>query len=209
MPRHRGGSALGAAAHGSGACCASPLRHLRAGTVARRGDACCASPCDTLASAQGFLSSNHRGSPAAARRRLKVSSQNGAWSRRLWLGKDVCRLLPRLAQASLGAAADRRRPPPQGAGALCQHQGGAGERPPFSTLRARPNEHPSFRCARVTSWLQLTMSGHRAGFRRQLVTAGPLPFKAKEVVLMLSEHETALVLRRALQAPEVMLDDAV
>ena len=53
------------------------------------------------------------------------------------------------------------------------------------------------------------MSSHRAGFQRQLATAGPLPFKAKEVVLMLSEHETALVLRRALQAPEVMLDDAV
>ena len=53
------------------------------------------------------------------------------------------------------------------------------------------------------------MSGHRAGFRRQLATAGPLPFKAKEVVLMLSEHETALVLRRAQQAPEVMLDDVV
>ena len=53
------------------------------------------------------------------------------------------------------------------------------------------------------------MSGHRAGFRRQLATAGPLPFKAKEVVLMLSEHETALVLRRALQTSEVMLDDAV
>ena len=80
---------------------------------------------------------------------------------------------------------------------------------PFSTLRARPNEHPSFCCARVSSWLQLTMSGHRAGFRRQPATAGTLPFKAKEVVLMLSEHETALVLRRALQAPEVMLDDAV
>ena len=53
------------------------------------------------------------------------------------------------------------------------------------------------------------MSGHRAGFRRQLATAGLLPFKAKEDVLMLSEHETALVLRKALQSPEVMLDDAV
>ena len=53
------------------------------------------------------------------------------------------------------------------------------------------------------------MGGHRAGFRRQLAKAGPLPFKDKEVVLMLSEHETVLVLRRALQAPEVMLDDAV
>ena len=149
MPRYRSDSILGAVAHGSGACCASPPRHLRAGTVGRRGDACPASPCVIPESAQGFLSSNHPGSPVAARRRLEVSSQNGAWSR-----KDVCRLLPRLAQDFLGAAADRRRPPPQGAGALCQHQGGAGERPPFSTLRARPNEHPSFRCARVSSWLQ-------------------------------------------------------
>ena len=142
--------------------------------------------------------------PATARRRLEVSSQDGAWSR-----KDLCRLLPRLAQATLGAAADRRQPPSQGAGALWQHQGEAGERPPFSMLRARPNEHPSFRCARVSSWLQLTMSGHRAGFRRQLAMAGPLPFKAKEVVLMQTKHETVLVQRRALQAPEVMLDDAV
>ena len=197
MPRYRSDSILGAVAHGSGACCASPLRHLRAGTVACRGDAYCASPYDTLASAQGFLSSNHRGSPAAARRRLKDSSQNGTWSRRLWLGKDVCRLLPRLAHASLGAAADRCRPLPQGAGALCQHQGGAGERPPFSTLRARPNEHPSFRCDWAASQLQHIESGHRAGFRRPLATAGPLPFKAKEFVLMQTKHETVLVQRRA------------
>jgi hypothetical protein len=183
MSLRRGTSALGAAAHGSGACCASPLRRLRAGTVVCRGDASCASPCAIPASAQGFLSSNHRGSPAAARRRLEVSSQDGAWS---W--KDVGRLLPRLAQALLGAAADRRQPPPQGAGALCQHQGGAGERPSFSTLRARPNEHPSF--------------------HRRLIAAGPPPFKAKEVVLMQTKHETVLIQRRALQAPEVMLDDA-
>jgi hypothetical protein len=39
--------------------------------------------------------------------------------------------------------------------------------------------------------------------------AGPLPFEAKEDVLMLYEHETDLVRRRALQAPEVMLDVAV
>ena len=34
-------------------------------------------------------------------------------------------------------------------GALCQRQGGADEQPPFSTLRDRPGEHPSFRYARV------------------------------------------------------------
>ena len=54
-------------------------------------------PCGGMASAQGFLS-------------------RWSWSRQLWLGKDVCRLPPRLAQASLGAAADRRQPPPQGEG---------------------------------------------------------------------------------------------
>jgi len=172
--------------------------------VGRRGDACRASPCVIPKLAQGFLSSNHPGAPAVARRRLEVSSQDGAWSR-----KDVCRLLPRLAQASLGAAADRRRPPPQGAGALCQHLGEAGERPPFSTLRAHPNEHPTIRCARTSSWLQHIEGSHRAGFRRQLAVAGPLPFKAKEFVLMQTKHETVLVQRRARQAPEVMLDDAV
>jgi len=98
---------------------------------------------------------------------------------------------------------------PRGTGALRQHQGGAGERPPFSTLRARPNEHPSVRCSREPGRLQLTMSGHRAGFRRQPATVGPLPFKSKEIVLMQSKHETVLMLGRALQAPEVMLDDAV
>ena len=56
---------------------------------------------------------------------------------------------------------------------------------------------------------QLVVSNHRAGFRRQAAAAGPLPFKAKEFVLMLSERGTVLVLGRAPQAPEVMLDDAV
>ena len=204
MPRYRSDSILGAVAHGSGACCASPPRHLRAGTVGRKGDACRASPCVIPESAQGFLSSNHPGPPAAARRRLEVSSQDGAWSQ-----KDVCRLLPRLAQATLGAAADRLQPPSQGAGALCQHQGEAGERPPFSTLCARPNEHLTFRGAGTSSWLQHIEGSHRAGFRRQLAVAGPLLFKAKEFVLMQTKHETVIVRRRARQAPEVMLDDAV
>ena len=56
---------------------------------------------------------------------------------------------------------------------------------------------------------QLVVSNHRAGFRQQTAVAGPLPFKAKEFVLMLSERGTVLVLGRAPQAPEVMLDDAV
>jgi len=204
MPQHRSGSILGAVVHDSGVCCASPLRHLGAGTVVCRGDACCASPYAIPVSAQGFLSSNHSGSPAVAQRRLEVPSQDGAWSR-----KDVCRLRPRPAQAILGAAADRRQPLSPGSGALCQHQGKAGERPPFSTLRARLNEHPTFRCARTSSWFQHIKGSLRAGFRRQLAVAGPLPFKAKEFVLMQTKHETVLVQKKALQAPEVMLDDAV
>ena len=143
--------------------------------------------------------------PATPQCRLKVSSQSttrvplrrhGVGSRlplKMEPGADGHgsgevdgRLLTRLAQASLGAAADRPRPPPRGAGGLCRRRGGAGERPPFSTPRARPNEPPSFRCTKVSSRLQLTVSGHWAGFRRRPATAGPLPFKAKEFVLMLS-----------------------
>ena len=75
---------------------------------------------------------------------------------------------------------------------------------PCSSKRA-----PVLRCARESSWLQLTVSSHQAGSRRQLATAGPLSFKAKEFVLMQSKHETVLAQGRALQAPEVMLDDAV
>src|SRR6185295_13423985 len=39
MPWHRRSNAFGAGAHGSGACCASPLRHLRAGAAAHSGGA--------------------------------------------------------------------------------------------------------------------------------------------------------------------------
>ena len=100
-------------------------------------------PCGGMTSAQGFLS-------------------RWSWSRRLWLEKDVCRLPPRLARASLGAAADRRQPQPQGTGALCQHRGGAGKRPPFSMLRACPNEHPSIRCVRVSGRLPSAAGNSRA-----------------------------------------------
>ena len=72
-----------------GACCASPLRHLRAGAVARSGDARCAPPYNTSASAQGFLSSNHQDSPAATWRRLKPFSQCEAWGRPLWPGGSL------------------------------------------------------------------------------------------------------------------------
>ena len=89
MSQRRGSSTLGAVARGSGACCVSPLRHLRAGAVARSGDARCAPPYNTSSSAQGFLSSNHQDSPAATWRRLKALSQCEAWSRPLWPGGSL------------------------------------------------------------------------------------------------------------------------
>ena len=72
MPWHRRSNAFGTAAHGSGACCASPLRHLRAGVAAHSGGAAARLRpyvdsrfslkqrphllCGGMASAQGFLS---------------------------------------------------------------------------------------------------------------------------------------------------------
>ena len=55
MPRHQGGSALGAAVHGSGACCASPLRHLSVGSRFSLKQPP-GFPCGGTAAAQGFLS---------------------------------------------------------------------------------------------------------------------------------------------------------
>ena len=72
MPWHWGANAHSAAVHGSGVCCASPLRHLRAGAATHSGGvAGCRCPyvgsrfslkqrpcflCGGMASAQGFLS---------------------------------------------------------------------------------------------------------------------------------------------------------
>ena len=78
MPWHRRGNAHGAAAHGSSAYCASPLRRLRAGAAASSGGAAGRCPPST----QGFLSSNGHASSAVAWRRLKAFSQHGAWSQR-------------------------------------------------------------------------------------------------------------------------------
>ena len=184
--------------HGSSACCASPLRHLRAGTMARRGDACCVSPCDTLASAQGFLSSNHRERHPSARRRLKVSSQDGAGvdgcgSGRMSVAFSLAWLKPPLELLQIGGSPHRKA-----------------RRPWTSTKEEPANNRPSPRSVLVqTSTLPSSALWCQAGPGRQPATAGPLPFKAKEFVLMQTKHETILVQRRALQAPEVMLDDAV
>ena len=82
-------------------------------------------------------------------------------------------------------------------------------RGPNASTRVGPaNDHPSPRSVLIQMSTQLVVSNHRVGFRRQTAAAGPLPFKAKEFVLMLSERVTVLVLGRAPQAPEVMLGDA-
>ena len=101
---------------------------------------------DTPASTQGFLSSNGHTSSAAVWRRLKAFSQHGAWSRRPSRRKltvSSCRLRhrPRLLVLLQTGPRHQTRGPRRG------HQGQVGERPPFSTLRARPYEHPISCCA--------------------------------------------------------------
>ena len=83
-------------------------------------------------------------------------------------------------------------------------------RGPWTSTKEEPaNDRPSPRSVLVqTSTRPSAAPGCQAGFRQQLATAGPLPFKTKEFVPTLSERGTVLVLRITLQAPEVMLDDA-
>ena len=83
-------------------------------------------------------------------------------------------------------------------------------RGPNGSTKVEPaNDRPSPRSMLIQMSTQLVVSNHRAGFRRQTAAAWPFPSKAKEFVLMLSKRGTVLVLERAPQAPEVMLDDAV
>ena len=83
-------------------------------------------------------------------------------------------------------------------------------RGPRASTKVEPaNDRPSPRSVLIQMSTQLVVSNHWVGFRRQTTAAGPLPFKAKEFVLMLSERGIVLVLGRAPQAPEVLLDDAV
>ena len=80
-----------------------------------------------------------------------------------------------------------------------------------ASTKVKPaNDRPSPRSVLVqTSTRPSAAPGRQAGPGRQLATAGPLSFIANEFVLMQTKHETVLVQRRALQTPEVMLDDAV
>ena len=108
---------------------------------------------------------------------------------------------------ALGAAADRT--PLPGAGARREHQGQACKRPPFSTLRARPYEHPISCCAATEVQIlpQLAAGGLASGGRRRW--RGAPPIQSQRIRLMLLKHMTALRQGVAPRAPEVMLDDAV
>jgi len=156
-------------------------RHGNTTESARRRTAKAPLGADTPASTQGFLSSNGHASSAAVWRRLKAFSQHGAWSRRPSRRKltvSSCRLRHRPRLLVLLQTGPRH----QARGPRREHQGQAGERPPFSTLRARPHEHTFSRCVRAESqllpqrgaggWLPVADGGGR----------GPLPFKAKEFV---------------------------
>ena len=176
-----GTSALGATVQGSGACCASPLRRLRAGTVVRGGDALLrAAPRHPsvgsrfslkqrtcflfggMTSAQGFLSTWSLEPTAIPEEvgRVVVSSP---------APPEV-----------LGAAADRT-PPGAGAPGASTKDKPANDRPsPHSVLVHMSTHSPaapgrkasSCRSRGAGGWLPVADGGGR----------GPLPFKAKEFV---------------------------
>src|SRR6185369_1792433 len=163
MPWHWGANAHGAAAHGSGVCCATPLRHLRAGAATHSGGAAgrcypyvdsrfslkqrSCFLCGGMASAQGFLSTWSLEPTAIPEEvdRVVVSSP--------------------APPGALGAAADRT--PPPGAGA-----------PGASTKDKPANDRTSPRVAPVLllrKGVCLSSADDDDGW-------GPLPFKAKEFV---------------------------
>ena len=163
----------------------------------------------TSTSTQGFLSSNGHASSAAVWRRLKASSQHGAWSQRPSRRKltvSSCRLRHRPRFLVLLQTGPRHQA--QGPLALAprtSRRATALLHAPCSSIRA-----PNLVLRRDGSPDSAAASGRRAGFRWQTTTAGgPLPFKAKEFVSMLPRHMTALRQGVAPRAPEVMLDDAV
>ena len=170
MPWHRGTNAHGAAAHDSGVCCASPLRHLGAGAATHSGGAAgrcypyvdsrfslkqrSCFLCGGMASAQGFLSTWSLEPTAIPEEvdRVVVSS-------------------PAPPQA-LGAAADRTPPPGAGAQARAprtSRRATALLHTPCSSIRA-----PNLVLRRDRSPDSAAASGRRAGFRWQTTTAGGL-----------------------------------
>ena len=205
MPWHWGTNAHGAAAHGSGVCCASPLRRLRAGAATHRGVAAgrCRPYvgsrfslkqrpcflCGGMASAQGFLSTWSLEPTAIPEEvdRVVVSS-------------------PAPPQA-LGAAADKT--PPPGAGAQA--------RAPRTSRRTTALLHTPCSSTRAHIF-PLRQGGKPApaaagggrpalggGRRRQ----GASSIQGQRICLMPCKHVTALRQGGVPRAPEVMLDDAV
>ena len=166
MPWHRCGNTHGAAAHGSGACCASPLRHLRAGAAAHK---------------------RRRRSALPPLRRLKVFSQATATLplRRHGVGSRLSLNMEPEADGHPGGSwpchrivsgttrgawcCCRQDPATRRGGPWREHQGQAGERPPFSTLRARPYEHPISCCAATEVQIlpQRVAGGLTSGGRRR------------------------------------------
>ena len=143
----------------SGACCASPLRHLRAGVAAHSGGAAgrCRPYvnsrfslkqrprflCGGMASAQGFLSTWSLEPTAIPEEVDRVVASSPA-------PPEV-----------LGAAADRTPPP------------GAGP-PGASTKDKLANDRPSPRSVLVHTSTHSPASDRRAGFRWRTTTAGGL-----------------------------------
>ena len=185
-----GTNAHGVVAHGSGVCCALPLRHLRAGAATHSGGA--AGRCYTyvgsrfslkqwprflcggMASAQGFLSTWSLEPTAIPEEvdRVVVSSPAP----------------PKV----LGAAADRT--PPPGAGAP-----GASTKDKPANDRTSPRPAPVLLLRKGVWFPSADDDGGR----------GASPTQSQRICLMLPKHVTALRQGGVPRAPEVMLDDAV
>ena len=162
MLRHRRSDDLGAAAHGSGVCCVSPPRHLRAGVAAHSGGAAARRRSyvdsrfslkqrprllrDGMASAQGFLST---------------------WSLEpTAIPEEVDRVVCRLRHHARCLVLLQTGPRHQARGALA-----LAPRTSRRTTALLHASHRSFCCARA-GWLPVADDD---GW-------GPLPFKAKESV---------------------------
>jgi len=146
--------------------------------------------------------------PATPQRRLKVSSQDGAGADGCGSGRmSVAFSLAWLKHSfellqtgiDLHPKAQGPVPAPRWSRRMTAllHAPCSSKRAPVHPLR-QGVKLASAHYERPSGWLPTVVA-----------TAGPLPFKAKEVVLIQTKHETAFEQRRALQAPEVMLDDVV
>ena len=205
MPWHRGTNAHGAAAHGSGVCCASPRRHPRAGVAAHSGGAAgrcypyvdsrfslkqrSCFLCGGMASAQGFLSTWSLEPTAIPEEvdRVVVSS-------------------PAPPQA-LGAAADKT--PPPGAGAQARAPRTSRRTTALLHTPCSPTRAHIFPLRQGGKPAPAAAGGGRlapGGGRRW---QGASSIQSQRICLMLPKHMTALRQGVAPRAPEVMLDDAV